>query len=137
MRLMGRDDMANNPDMEHNDGRVIHTDAIDQAISDWTMQFDIDSVLDTLEQAEVPASKIYTAKDIYEDPHYRARDMIERHTMPDGSPIDIPGVVPKMSATPGGTRWLGPELGEHTDSVLEGLGYSSDIIAKLKADGIV
>lgn len=137
MRLMGRNDMADNPEMEHNDGRVIHTDAIDQAISDWTLQFDIDSVLDALEQAEVPASKIYTAKDIYEDPHYRARDMIERHAMPDGSPIDIPGVVPKMSVTPGGTRWLGPELGEHTDSVLEGLGYSSDIIAKLKADGIV
>jgi formyl-CoA transferase len=137
MRLMGRDDMADNPEMEHNDGRVIHTDAIDQAISEWTLQFDIENVLDALEQAEVPASKIYTAKDIYEDPHYKAREMIERHAMPDGSPIDIPGVVPKMSVTPGGTRWLGPELGEHTDSVLEGLGYSSDIIAKLKADGIV
>jgi len=137
MLAMGREDLANNPEMQHNDGRVVHTDTIDQAITDWTMQHSIDEVLDQLEVADVPSSKIYTAKDIYEDPHYQAREMIERHEMPDGAPIDIPGVVPKLSETPGGTRWLGPTLGEHTHSILDALGYSAADIANLETDGII
>src|SRR5450830_705279 len=93
MKAMGRDDLGNNPDLARNDGRVQHNDMIDAAITHWTTSLPIETVLAALEVAEVPSSGVFTAKDIYEDPHYRARNMIEQHALPDGQRIDLPGVV--------------------------------------------
>jgi len=137
MHAIGRDDLGEAPELAHNDGRARHNDRLDQAISEWTAQRSLAQVLDTLEVAEVPSGRVYTAADIAEDPHYQAREMIQRNTLPDGEPIDLPGIVPKLSATPGRTRWVGPALGAHTDEVLASLGMGPEQIARLRLDGVV
>jgi crotonobetainyl-CoA:carnitine CoA-transferase CaiB-like acyl-CoA transferase len=137
MKAMGRDDLADDPQLARNDGRVQHNDMIDAAITHWTTGLNIEDVLAALEQAEVPSSGVFTAKDIYEDPHYRARNMIEQHVLPDGQPIALPGVVPKLSSTPGSTKWVGPKLGEHTEEILAALGRDAQEIARLRAAGVI
>jgi formyl-CoA transferase len=118
MHAIGRPDLAENPALAHNDGRVQHNDVIDTAISAWTARHSLDEALTVLEAAEVPVGKIYSAADIHADPHYRHRGMIESVVLPDGSSVDLPGIVPKLSETPGGTRWIGPTLGAHQDEVV-------------------
>lgn len=137
MHAIGRDDLGADPALVRNDGRVRHNDRLDAAISDWTGLHPLDEVLKVLEAADVPSGRIYTAADIAEDPHFHARDMIERHALPDSTPIDFPGIVPKLSATPGRTKWVGPELGAHTQEVLASLGIDADELARLRADGVV
>ncbi|WP_050464414.1 CaiB/BaiF CoA transferase family protein [Herbaspirillum autotrophicum] len=137
MKAMGRDDLGNNPDLARNDGRVQQNDMIDAAITNWTTSLPIEEVLAALEVAEVPSSGVFTAKDIYEDPHYRARNMIEEHALPDGQRIDLPGVVPKLSATPGKTKWVGPQLGEHTEEILLALGRDAAEIVRLRDSGVI
>jgi formyl-CoA transferase len=85
----------------------------------------------------VPAGRINTAADIAIDPHYQARGMIEHHQLQDGQPIDLPGVVPKLSATPGRTQWLGPTLGEHTAEILASIGIDAQALEQLQSAGIV
>ena len=133
MTAIGRDDLANDPGVAHNAGRVQRVDEIDGAIQSWCSGRDIDSALDVLKAADVPVSKIYSVKDMLQDPQFLARKMFEQHAFRDGSPVKLPAVTPKLSETPGGTRWLGPELGEHTDQVLLDLGYGSEQIAALRA----
>jgi formyl-CoA transferase len=86
-----------------------------------------------MEEAEVPAGRIYTAADIAADPHYAARGMIQQVLAGDGEPLRVPGIVPKLSETPGAIRSPAPKLGEHTEEVLKGLGFSSREIDSLKA----
>ncbi len=137
MTAIGRNDLANDPGVAHNAGRVERVDEIDGAIQQWCSGRDIASALDVLKAADVPVSKIYSVRDMLQDPQFLARKMFEQHAFSDGSPIKLPAVTPKMSETPGGTRWLGPELGEHTDQVLRGLGYGNDQIAALRADKVL
>lgn len=137
MNAIGRPDLAEDPRLARNDGRVKFTDLLDGAISGWTTQHDLDHVLAVLEKAAVPSGRIYTAADIDADPHYRARDMIERHALPNGDDVEFPGVVPKLSATPGRTRWLGPKLGEHTDEVLASIGFNAAAREELRAQGVI
>ena len=137
MLAMGRADLADDSALAHNDGRVQHNARLDQAIGDWTGRHTLAQVLDALEAAAVPAGRIYTAADIAADPHYQARGMLQDHQLPDGTPVQMPGIVPKLSQTPGGTRWLGPALGEHTDQVLAGLGLDRQAIDQLRRDGVV
>lgn len=136
MTAIGRTDLADDPALAGNAGRVAQVQRIDDAIGQWTGQHTLDQVLDVLEAAAVPAGRIYTAADIVADPHYQARGMIEPHTLPDGQPVSLPGVVPQLSGTPGATRWIGPALGEHTDEVLGSLGLSAERIAELRQKGI-
>lgn len=137
MHVMGRDDLGEDPELAHNDGRARHNDKLDAAISAWTGKRDLQQVLDQLEPAAVPSGRIYTAADIVNDPHYRAREMIERHHLPKGEAIDLPGIVPKLSATPGQTKWLGPGLGAHTAQVLASIGIEQVEFERLRAAGIV
>ncbi len=137
MIAVGRPDLAEDPRLTRNDGRVQHNDMLDEAIGAWTRQHDLAHVLRVLEEAAVPSGPIYTAADIHADPHYAARGMIEQHTLADGTPIAIPGIVPKLSATPGRTTWLGPDLGAHTDEVLASIGIAGDELAALRRDGVV
>ena len=137
MHAIGRPDLAEAPDLANNAGRVARVDEIDGAIGAWTAEHSVVDVLDTLGQARVPAGKVYTARDIAEDPHYRARDMILTQTTRDGYDVDVPGIVPKLMGTPGGIRSAAPHLGEDTDAVLREVGLTEEQIAALRARGVV
>lgn len=137
MRAIGRDDMADDLELANNAGRVLRVTEIDGAIQSWCQQQPIDVALEVLKAADVPVSKIYSVRDMLQDPQFLARKMFEQHAFKDGSPIKMPAVTPKMSETPGSTRWLGPELGEHNQTVLASLGYLPDQIAQFRADGVI
>ncbi|BBH46009.1 CaiB/BaiF CoA transferase family protein [Pseudomonas sp. KU43P] len=137
MHTIGRPDLAEAAEFAHNDGRAAQATRLDDAIEQWTRQHPIDTVLAALEQAEVPAGRIYSVADIVNDPHYQARDMLLDSQLPDGTAVRMPGIVPKLSATPGRVDWQGPALGEHTDAVLGGLGMAAHDIARLRSQGVV
>jgi succinyl-CoA---D-citramalate CoA-transferase len=137
MTAIGREDLGNDPALARNDGRVTRTAELDKVIGEWCAVNDLDHVLEVLAAAQVPSGKIYDIADIVKDLHYQARGMIEQAQLPDGEPMKVPGVVPKMAQTPGGTRWLGPDLGEHTGEVLAQLGYDAARIADLKSRGVI
>jgi len=136
MRAIGRADLADDPALASNDGRVKRTAELDQVIGEWTARNDLDTVLAVLDKAEVPSGRIYSIADIAADLHYQARGMIERHALGDQEVL-LPGIVPKLSDTPGATRWIGPKLGEHTGEVLAALGYSEGEIAAMRTRGAV
>ncbi|ATD60380.1 MAG: CaiB/BaiF CoA transferase family protein [Janthinobacterium svalbardensis] len=137
MLAMGRIDMAGDPQLARNDGRVARTQEIDDAIGAWCATHTIDSALAVLKAADVPSGKIYSVRDMLSDPQFLAREMFEQHHFADGTPVKLPAISPKLSATPGKTQWLGPTLGQHNDEVLASLGYDAAAIAQLKADGVV
>jgi formyl-CoA transferase len=137
MTAIGRDDLGAAPDLAHNAGRVARVAEIDAAIEAWAQTRTVDEVLATLGAARVPAGRVYTARDICEDPHYRARDMILRQPTRDGHEVEVPGIVPKLSATPGGLRSPAPHLGGDTDAVLREMGLGDEQIAALRQRGIV
>ncbi|MFY5956560.1 CaiB/BaiF CoA transferase family protein [Acinetobacter baumannii] len=137
MHVIGREDLANRPEFEHNDGRAQQSDLLDAAIESWSRQHSIDEVLQLLEQAEVPSGRIYSVADMVNDPHFNARDMLLSTELPDGQVVKMPGIVPKLSETPGQVKWRGPELGEHTESVLKQYGYQAEEIESLRVSGVV
>jgi len=137
MHAIGRDDLGLDPELATNVGRVKRTAAIDGAIGEWAATHDLDTILRELNTADVPHGKIYTAADIVEDPQYLAREMIRQVTLADGTPLKMPGIVPKLSETPGGMDWVGPALGEHTEEVLRAAGYDSSEIARLREAGAI
>ena len=113
MSAIGRADLAEAPDLASNAGRVARVDEIDAAITQWTVQRPVDAVVAALQAVQVPVGRIYTVRDIAADPHYRARQMIERIVTADGLALEVPGVVPKLGDTPGGLFRPAPRLGEH------------------------
>jgi crotonobetainyl-CoA:carnitine CoA-transferase CaiB-like acyl-CoA transferase len=137
MTAIGREDLGGAADLAQNDGRVARHAELDEAISAWTRRLPIDEVIATLEAAAVPVGKIYRASDIAADAQYAAREMIENHRMPDGTPIAVPGIVPKLGVTPGRTLWLGPALGAHGEEILSALGVSAEAMASLRAHGVL
>ena len=137
MNAIGRPDLANDPALAHNDGRVARTDEIEKVIGDWVAANDLDHVLAVLEKAEVPSGKIFDIADIVHDAHYQAREMIRSHRLKDGKSVKLPGIVPKLSESPGDTRWVGPDLGEHTAEVLSRLGYDEAQQKELKKRGVI
>ncbi len=137
MDTIGRADLGAAPDLADNAGRVRRVAEIDAAIGAWTQGRSVDEVLAALGPARVPAGRVYTARDICEDPHYRARDMILKQHTRDGDDIEVPGIVPKLSATPGTVRSSAPRLGEDTDEVLRHMGLCAADIATLRSKGII
>jgi formyl-CoA transferase len=137
MQAIGRDDLGQAPDLANNVGRVARVAEIDEAIERWTSSRSVGEVLAAMAAARVPAGKIYTAKDIHEDPHYRAREMIVRQVTRGGWSLDVPGVVPKLSATPGSLRSPAPDLGGDTDAVLREIGLDEAAIAGLRGKGVI
>lgn len=137
MALIGRQDLADDPALARNDGRAARVEEIDAAIEAWTGTLGIDAALEKLTAASVPSGRIYSAKDIAEDPHYRARGVIEKVRSADGLEVDVPGIIPRLSGNPGAIHARGPTLGEHTDAILVQAGLTAEDITALKAKGIV
>ena len=137
MTAIDRPDLANDPGLADNTGRVERVAEIDAAIGNWTATRSVDAVLAVLDAASVPAGRIYTVADIAADPHYRAREMIQTIQMDDGVDLDIPGVVPKLSRTPGSHQRNAPTVGQDTDGILQSMGLTASQIAKLREKGIV
>ncbi len=136
-KAMGRDDLADDASLAHNDGRAAKQTWLDGEIENWTSAHSPSEVLAALETAAVPASKTYSIADTAADPHYAAREMIRQIRLADGATLKVPGVVPKLSATPGDFDGGGPALGEHTDEVLRDLGYDAAAIADLRRRGVI
>jgi len=137
MEVIERPDLAADPALAQNDGRVANVERLDAAIGAWTAQHSLEEVLDHLNEARIPAGKIYDVADIATDPHYRAREMILDSTLDDGTPVQLPGVLPKLDATPGTVRSRAPTLGQHTDEVLASLGLDDAQRAALRERGVI
>jgi len=137
MKVIGREDLADDPALADNAGRVTQGEQLDAAIGEWTAKYDAEDVVGMLNAAQVPNGKIYSMVDIARDAQYLARDMIRQVRLKDGTPLKVPGIVPKLSATPGDIEWTGPELGEHTAAVLAAQGYSASEIAGLKERRVI
>lgn len=137
MHAIGRSDLADDPELADNAGRDARREELYRVIDEWTARHDAEHVLRALAAAEVPSSPIYSVADMFADPQFLARQMIEVVRLRDGRPLHIPGIVPKLSLSPGGTDWPGPELGEHTDRVLSDLGFSSREIKLLRESGAI
>ena len=137
MTAIGRDDLGNDPVLADNAGREKRVDELDRAIEAWTLQRPAADVLAILGDVKVPAGRVYNAKDIVEDPHFQARQMILKQQTRDGYTVDVPGVVPKLLGTPGGVRSSAPGLGDDTDAVLGEIGFSERDIAALRGRKVV
>lgn len=137
MLAIDRTDLADDPALARNDGRVPRVAEIDAAIQHWCSTRSIDEALAVLAAADVPVSRIYSVADMFRDEQFAARGMIERAPLPGGGTLAVPAVSPKLSATPGGTRWLGPRLGEHTDEVLRTLGLTDVQVQRLRKTGAI
>lgn len=136
MNMIGRADLANDPSLENNDGRVARVAELDQAIGAWAKVITTDAALELLDSVAVPAGKIYTVADIANDPHFKARGNIENIQMRDGTTLAVPSVLPKLSRTPGSIKALAPDIGENTDEILYGIGLTEAQVASLKERGI-
>ncbi|GKN26954.1 CaiB/BaiF CoA transferase family protein (plasmid) [Klebsiella pneumoniae] len=137
MQIIERPDLAAEPALAHNDGRVKQVEMLDAAIGEWTSQRNLQEVLASLNEGGIPAGKIYDAADIANDPHYKARDMLLSAQLPDGTPVTLPGIVPKLLSTPGSVRHAAPELGQHTEEVLTELGIDAKQRMMLKEKGAI
>lgn len=137
MHAIGRSDMAEDPELENNTGRVKYVEKIDQAIADWTSQRDLSDVMELMNENHIPAGRVYDIEDIANDPHFHARGMIIDSQLRDGTPVSVPGIVPKLSETPGEIRQMAPLLGEHTDEVLESIGIHEAERTALREKGVI
>jgi formyl-CoA transferase len=137
MAAIGRADLADDSGLARNDGRAARATELDAAIGAWTAQRGQDEVLAAMAAAEVPASRIYSIADLAAEPHYAARGNLERIPALAGGTVAVPGIVPKLSATPGAVQQRAPRLGEHTDAVLRELGHDEARIAALREQGVI
>lgn len=137
MEVMGRPDLASDPQLQTNAGRDQRAAELYGVIDDWVAQHDQTEVLEALSQAGVPASRIYSVEDMFSDPQFLAREMLKTAQLPDGKAFRMPGIVPKLSETPGDVDHIGPDLGAQTEAILERLGYAAQDRAMLREKGVV
>ena len=137
METAGRKDLADDPRLQTNAGRVEHEAEIDEALSSWCTKLPSEEVLRLLDDAKVPAGPIYSVRDMFADPHFRARNLFETVEI-NGEPLEIPTLLPKLEGTPGQTRWPGPDIGAHNREVLcELLGVSNEDYDRLCREGVI
>ncbi|WP_169293806.1 CaiB/BaiF CoA-transferase family protein [Advenella sp. EE-W14] len=137
MSLIGRDDIGNDPEFAHNDGRSRQAEYIDGVIGQWAAQHSLEDVLQALHESRIPAGKIYDVADIVNDPHYKEREMLLQGELEDGTPVILPGIVPKLSGTPGEVHRRAPTLGQDTASVLSALGIDEQTQQQWREQGII
>jgi formyl-CoA transferase len=137
MQVIGREDLANDPALASNDGRDSRRDELYGVIDRWVGSLPLETLLSLLTDAQVPASRIYSAEDMFSDPQFLAREMFLQAKLPDGKSFKMPGIVPKLSETPGSADWVGPELGAHNAELLKALGYDADQIVRLREQGAI
>lgn len=137
MHAIDRDDLGQRPALQDNAGRVKEVALIDAAIGAWTAKHTVTEVLAVLDLAGVPAGRIYTVADIANDPHYLARGMIQQIAMHDGTTLAVPGIIPKLSRTPGAIVRTAPNIGQDTDSVLQEVGLTAAQINALREKGVI
>ncbi|MFC7062399.1 CaiB/BaiF CoA transferase family protein [Halobacillus seohaensis] len=138
MNSIQQPELAEDERFQSNSGRAAQADYLDEVIENWTKTVDLENALETLDEARVPAGPIYSIEDIVNDPHYLSREMVQNFKMNEEESLKIPGVVPKMSETPGETKWLGPELGQHTDEIMKSLlTFDDEKIQELKDKGVI
>lgn len=137
MHAIGRADLAEDPSLADNAGRDLRRDELYAVIDRWAASVPMSEALALLNRAEVPASPIYSIEDMFQDPQFLAREMFLSARLPDGKPFKMPGIVPKLSDTPGSAEWVGPELGAHTEEILASLGYSSEAISELRKEQVI
>ncbi|WP_026156781.1 CaiB/BaiF CoA transferase family protein [Oligella urethralis] len=137
MLLIGRPDMAEDPAFAHNDGRVAEAEYIDGVIAQWAAQHSLDEVLQALHEHRVPAGRVYDVADIFKDPHYQAREMLIQGELEDGTAVTLPGILPKLSKTPGGVERKAPTLGQDTNEVLLSLGFDQATLHQLREQGVI
>jgi crotonobetainyl-CoA:carnitine CoA-transferase CaiB-like acyl-CoA transferase len=138
MNEIGRPDLGEDPRYETNADRAEHSEELDELIEDWTKRHSSDEIFRILEDADIPVGPIYSVTDIVEDPQYRAREMLHEAKVEGIGSVKMPGLAPKLSATPGGVEWYGGSLGKHNDEVYGGLlGLHSDEIEQLSEEGVI
>lgn len=137
MRSINRPDLAEDPALADNAGRDARREELYAVIDAWTASLEQSEVLRLLAEAEVPASRIYSVADMFTDPQFIAREMFVQGHLPDGKAFSMPGIVPKLSGTPGATEWVGPALGEHTEAILSEMGYSEERIRNLRTQAVI
>lgn len=138
MTAIEKTDLCNDPKYETNDGRVKHSEFLDSIIESWTKQHSLEDALVILDKNNIPAGAIYSVSDIMKDPHYLARDMICDLEVENLGTLKVPGIVPKLSETPGSIKWAGPTLGKHTEQVLKRIpSIDNEYLQELKSKGII
>ncbi len=137
LKLMKRDDLLNDERFSSNEQRVRHMTFIDELIGAWSGTLSLAECLEQLNAHDIPAGPIYSIADIFSDPQYQARDMLLDISHPDFGQLKVPGIIPKLSKTPGAVNWLGPRLGEHNTEVLREIGLSDSQIRKMAEKGII
>ncbi|MEM7356079.1 MAG: CoA transferase, partial [Acidobacteriota bacterium] len=137
MQTAGRPDLADDPRLASNDGRVQHQDEVDEALAQWTATLTLEDVLAQLDEAKVPAGPINSVVEMVNDPHFQARGLFEEVEV-GGRPLKVPAIAPKLSQTPGRTDWAGPDLGAHNQEIFEGfLGLSAEEVETLRRDEVI
>ena len=136
MRAIGRSDLADDPALAHNPGRVEREAEIDAAIAHWCGGLDVAQVLQIMERAEVPAGPIYSVADQFDDPHFQARGLFEAFEV-NGKPLTIPAIAPRLGSTPGRTDWTGPAIGAHNAEIFAQLGLDAAQQAQLRQQGVI
>lgn len=134
MQAVGLPQYAEDPRFAQNDGRAKHSDELDEVLGGWAASVDLADALEILEAASVPASGINSVAEVFNDPQLKSRGAIEHHQLEEGTELYMPTAIPKLSRTPGATRWLGPKLGEHNHSLLENLGMDADAIRRVTGE---
>jgi crotonobetainyl-CoA:carnitine CoA-transferase CaiB-like acyl-CoA transferase len=137
LKLIGRDDLIDDERFSSNEQRVRHMEFIDGLITAWSSTLELDACLDQLNEHAIPAGPIYSIEDIFRDPQYKARDMILTVDHPEFGQLKVPGIIPKLSKTPGSVQWLGPKLGEHNLEVLRQIGLSDQQIEQMATKGVI
>ncbi|HXJ46519.1 MAG TPA: CaiB/BaiF CoA-transferase family protein [Candidatus Dormibacteraeota bacterium] len=138
MRSIGREDLAADEQLASNEGRSKHVDAIDEAITAWTMKRKSEQALKILSEADVPSGPIYSAAEMLADPHYRARGVFEDADLGGGDKVKLPRLAPLLEATPGEMRWIGPALGAHNTEVYgDWLGYPAAELERFSKEGVI